>query len=380
MLGVFPLAELAAPGWHGGIIALAPHYGALTPTLDPTELVATFGSPGVKTTTAVAVTVAGGTGHYEYSWSRVSGVAFTINTPAANATTFTGTVADNQSLTGSYRLDVEDTVTGETGYALFDVTIRTTTVVIEFSPPSPLIATGTGDGTVFSLPVTATVTGGVGPFRYAWAPLDDDTSGMDIETPGEETTAFSALLMNGQELTGNFRLTVYDEGADEFSFADYVVTLNGPDVETPPPSIGAGLAPCGPTAPGAAFYTRMRDAVAAPLLARYANAVVEIRKFAGSGSYSGDPLAPYQTISVDTHRRNALVTGYSNMETDGDSIRAGDRKVLFDASGLTARPEKDDGVLIDCSEHTVISVIPKLAAGVVVLYEIQAREGGAGKA
>lgn len=73
----------------------------------------TYGSrTGAGSVTAGPATVApsGGVAPYSYSWSRVSGDAFTINSPTAYATTFTAAVPAGVLRFGIYQCVVTDSL------------------------------------------------------------------------------------------------------------------------------------------------------------------------------------------------------------------------------------------------------------------------------
>lgn len=65
---------------------------------------------GTQTTNAVTATPSGGTGPYTYAWTYVSGDTFTVNSPAAASTTFSRSLAVDDTFAGEYRVTVTDSL------------------------------------------------------------------------------------------------------------------------------------------------------------------------------------------------------------------------------------------------------------------------------
>lgn len=83
-----------------------------------------------------------------------------------------------------------------------------------------------GGGTVISLPVTVTVTGGLPPYTYAWTEVGGP-SGVAATAPTSSTTRFSAYLTTSpDEVTAQFKCTVTDSLANTADTGDVNITLN----------------------------------------------------------------------------------------------------------------------------------------------------------
>lgn len=65
--------------------------------------------------------------------------------------------------------------------------------------------------TVYSAPVTATVTGGVGTLAYAWTRTAADAQPWTITDPTAATTTFSTVADQGESFDATFICTVTDQ-------------------------------------------------------------------------------------------------------------------------------------------------------------------------
>lgn len=83
-----------------------------------------------------------------------------------------------------------------------------------------------GPGTVTTAPVTATPSGGLSPYTYAWTRV----SGVGIiNSPTSATTTFSHTLSNGDDVEGIFRVTVTD-GLSSTATANVLVQFVSIDI------------------------------------------------------------------------------------------------------------------------------------------------------
>lgn len=125
----------------------------------------------------------------------------------------------------------------------------------------------------------------------------------------------------------------------------------------------------------AQFYIDLRDGFAKETLAQYATGSVVLVK--PSQAQGADPLNPFSDLPTRT-TRNAVVTGFPTDKIDGDRIQAADRRVLIDAADFTAnnRPDGSDEIEIDGVMHAMVSLQAVPAAGVAVIYIMQARTAG----
>lgn len=89
----------------------------------------------------------------------------------------------------------------------------------------------------------------------------------------------------------------------------------------------------------------------------------------GGGPYDPDG----GTITVTDHPCMLVVDEYGLRERESSLIEANDRKVLVAVGGLTVEPQEEDQIVIGGAVFEIVSVKPIAPAGVVVLYEIQAR-------
>lgn len=96
--------HLRMAGRQGGASA------ALSVGATPGPLYTTRTGAGSVTSASDVAVAAGGTGPYTYAWTFVSGASYTINTPAAAATTFTTSLTAAQVKSGTYRVTATDSL------------------------------------------------------------------------------------------------------------------------------------------------------------------------------------------------------------------------------------------------------------------------------
>ena len=93
--------------------------------------------------------------------------------------------------------------------------------------------------------------------------------------------------------------------------------------------------------------------------------VTILRKPEGSAPWnppSGDPV-PYVL--------RAMVESYTQEQVDDTLIKAGDRKVFLDATGIV--PTTADRVILPEGEFAILSVDPLSPAGVPLYYQLHCR-------
>ena len=136
------------------------------------------------------------------------------------------------------------------------------------------------------------------------------------------------------------------------------------------------------TLPGASaasgpFYIRMRDQVVPRLLARFQTGVVKLIK--RTETPTGDALQPFDIVETE-YTRVSVVTGFPTQMVDpsgsprNDYIVDSDLLVIFGANNLSVVPTALDKVKIDGTEYTIKDVKQIPAAGIAVLYKLQARK------
>ena len=100
--------------------------GALAASVSPSFASGQGTGGGPFTSGTVTVTASGGTAPYAYAWTKKSGDTLTVNSPTANATTFTGTPGVDDALVAVYTCTVTDdvsaTVTVDVSVTITDIT------------------------------------------------------------------------------------------------------------------------------------------------------------------------------------------------------------------------------------------------------------------
>jgi hypothetical protein len=172
------------------------------------------------------VTATGGTSPYTYAWTRISGsTLITANSASAATTTFTGTpLVNNTTYDAVFRCTVTDNAAAT---KTVDVTVSITRAAMFLTvSPASLAKFGT-TSTLTTDTTTATPTGGVGPYTYAWTKVSGAT--LTVTASTSATTAFQATgLAVGEARDATYRCTVTDSTAATAT-ADVLITIERTD-------------------------------------------------------------------------------------------------------------------------------------------------------
>lgn len=169
---------------------------------------------GGVTTNAVALTRTGGLAPFTFAWTRVSGSAFTADSPTASSTTFSISIGNGQSLSATFRCMV---TSADGQIASIDVLVSATSsyeALSAYVSPTAITAsepyTGTGElQGVYTGYVGAYASGGTGNYTYEW----ELVSGAPIQAkpPNSWLTRFLAgIAISGLTHTAVFRCRVSD--------------------------------------------------------------------------------------------------------------------------------------------------------------------------
>ena len=180
-------------------------------SVSPSPLSASRGGSGPISASATA-NVSGGTAPYSVSWTRLTGSIIGV-TPSGVSATFSATLAAGQTVTESFRATATDTngfaticdvaVTLVSVYTAMTVTKSGDAFGMCFTPLTGCTATTGG--------VTVSVSGGEGPFTYAWSFVSG--SGHTAVSPSSPTTnwtKFGGASTGGNTYTSTVRCTVTD--------------------------------------------------------------------------------------------------------------------------------------------------------------------------
>lgn len=113
-------------------------------------------------------------------------------------------------------------------------------------------------------------------------------------------------------------------------------------------------------------YARPR-ATADRLIKRYGQTGA-IRRTTTSG-----PAYDPETVTTD-HPCQLAVMQYTDDKIDGTLIMRGDKLAYLSTAGLSIEPSTADNVVIGGEEHAIVNVKPLSPAGLVVFWEVQARQ------
>lgn len=200
----------------------------LTPSISPASISQVRSTAGSLSATAT-VTVGGfPTPPLTYAWTRVAGTTSLITaTPASgssNSTTFSATLALNQSANETYRVTVTDSI-GRVGTKdiLVSFFAGTPPLTISVAPTAPA-ASRNNPGPITTAS-TATPSGGVAPFTYNWTRVTG--SRITVSNGSTATATFSATLGWGENLSESFQVAVTD-AASQAKTASVTVTFTSP--------------------------------------------------------------------------------------------------------------------------------------------------------
>ncbi|CAB4153242.1 Tip attachment protein J [uncultured Caudovirales phage] len=202
--GVASTTEPATAGVAGAAGSIST---VLNGVVSPSS-VSVSGTAATLVTSSATVTATGGTSPYTYAWTRLSGsTLITATTPSAATTTFTGaTLTSGTTVTAVFRCTITDNVAA-TKTVDVNVSIERLAMSVSVSPGS-LNKTGIAT-TQTTASTTATPTGGVSPYTYAWSLVSGDA--LTVNSPTAATTTFTATGMaNGDTLTAVYKCTVTD--------------------------------------------------------------------------------------------------------------------------------------------------------------------------
>ena len=88
-----------------------------------------------------------------------------------------------------------------------------------------------------------------------------------------------------------------------------------------------------------------------------------------------DPATGSTTPTPITYSVNVVAEDYADALVDGSTIKAGDRKLSFSASGLAIEPTPGtDTITLGSTIYQVHRAKPTKAGAVVVLWTVQARQ------
>ena len=190
-------------------VSVSIQYTQLTLTVSPASLSVTSDTASETTGTAT-VTASDGASPYTYAWSFQSGGSgITINSPSADATTFTASaLSPGETVSGTAQCVVTDAVGHQATITLPVSLARVTAPSVSVSPASVSVTGASASETTPT--TTATVSGGLGPYTYGWTWQSGGT-GITIDSPSAASTNFSASgLTSGETLTGTALVTVTD--------------------------------------------------------------------------------------------------------------------------------------------------------------------------
>jgi hypothetical protein len=124
-------------------------------------------SPGAHSIGASA-SASGGLAPYSYSWSKLNGSRISIANPTSPAASFNASLGWSENLSEAARITITDAAGNQVSRD-FTVNFTTPAQLAASITPSPVIAGACAAPSSFSTVITASASGGVGPYTFTWS-------------------------------------------------------------------------------------------------------------------------------------------------------------------------------------------------------------------
>jgi hypothetical protein len=193
---------------------------ALSISASPSAPSASRNNPGTASTTTT-ISTSGGAAPFTYAWTRLTGSRISFSPTNTATPTFSASLGWSENLSETFRVTVTDDALQT---ATRDVTVTFTTPAapsVSISPTALTITNGSPGTATGS--ATASGSGGVPPYSYAWSRV----TGSVISVSGGQTGSFSAGVTWNSNVTETFRVTLTD-AASNTATQQINVTAVGP--------------------------------------------------------------------------------------------------------------------------------------------------------
>ncbi|MBJ7310405.1 FG-GAP-like repeat-containing protein [Rugamonas sp. CCM 8940] len=162
----------------------------------------------------MSVTPTGGRPPYTYSWLRTAGTRSTASAAAAHNPTISVAMTPGELFTESWQLTVSDTAK-HTSAASIAITFNYPAAAIGLSfSPAPFRVQADDAGPASGV-LSATASGGVPPYSYAWTRVSG--SKTSLSNPAVANPTVSATLAIGEQISESWKLTVTDSAGKQFA-------------------------------------------------------------------------------------------------------------------------------------------------------------------
>lgn len=183
----------------------------LSTSLTTSSLSASGTGSGPFSTGSVFASVTGGVSPYTYLWSRVSGDAtIGVNDSGAASVFFSASGTAPETKNAIWKCTVTDArgIAVDSSTVSVSVSFQTAAITVNLSA-STASASGTGSGPFTTAAITATPSGGTGPYTYAWTLASGDSSITPSSSSAQNPT-FSASGTAPQTKTASYICTATD--------------------------------------------------------------------------------------------------------------------------------------------------------------------------
>ncbi|MCU6498288.1 FG-GAP-like repeat-containing protein [Rugamonas sp. A1-17] len=185
----------------------------LTVPLTATRSVTANASTGIATST-LSVVPTGGRTPYTYNWERIAGTRSTVSNPALSGPVVSLSMTPGETVTETWQVTVTDSA-GHSKAASTAITFNNppTAMGLVFAPA--IFKVNANDPGLAGGDMTATASGGVPPYSYAWTRSTGTRT--SVSNAAIANPRFSATLAAAETVTDVWKLTITDSTGKSYA-------------------------------------------------------------------------------------------------------------------------------------------------------------------